>query len=33
MHPTGKYIAKDGASWVSASKNCVAYFMIKKLFG
>lgn len=29
---TGKYIAKDGASWVSASKNCVAYFMDPRNF-
>ena len=29
---TGKYIGKDGASWVSASKNCVAYFMDPRNF-
>lgn len=29
---TGKYIAKDGATWVSASKNCVAYFMDPRNF-
>ena len=29
---TGKYIAKDGSSWVSASKNCVAYFMDPRNF-
>lgn len=29
---TGKYISKDGASWVSASKNCVAYFMDPRNF-
>lgn len=29
---TGKYIAKDGSSWVCASKNCVAYFMDPRNF-
>ena len=29
---TGKYIAKDGASWVTASKNCIAYFMDPRNF-
>jgi beta-N-acetylglucosaminidase len=29
---TGKYIAKDGGSWVSASKNCIAYFMDPRHF-
>lgn len=29
---TGKYIAKDGGSWVSASKNCIAYFMDPRNF-
>jgi uncharacterized protein YjdB/beta-N-acetylglucosaminidase len=29
---TGKYIAKDGGSWVSASTNCVAYFMDPRNF-
>lgn len=29
---TGKYIPKDGSSWVSASKNCVAYFMDPRNF-
>ena len=29
---TGTYIAKDGGSWVAASKNCVAYFMDPRNF-
>ena len=29
---TGTYIAKDGASWVTASKNAVAYFMDPRNF-
>ena len=29
---TGTYIAKDGGSWVSASKNCIAYFMDPRNF-
>lgn len=29
---TGTYIAKDGGTWVSASKNCVAYFMDPRNF-
>lgn len=29
---TGKYIAKDGGSWVTASKNCIAYFMDPRNF-
>ena len=28
----GKYIAKDGGSWVSASKNCIAYFVDPRNF-
>lgn len=29
---TGKYIAKDGSTWVTASKNAVAYFMDPRNF-
>lgn len=29
---TGQYIAKDGGSWVTASKNCIAYFMDPRNF-
>lgn len=29
---TGKYIAKDGGSWVSASHNCIAYFLDPRNF-
>ncbi len=29
---TGKYIPKDGGSWVVASKNCIAYFMDPRNF-
>lgn len=29
---TGKYIAKDGGSWVTASQNCIAYFMDPRNF-
>lgn len=29
---TGKYIAKDGGSWVSASKNAIAHFMDPRNF-
>ena len=29
---TGSYIAKDGSSWVTASKNCIAYFMDPRNF-
>lgn len=29
---TGKYIAKDGSSWVTASKNAIAYFMDPRNF-
>lgn len=29
---TGTYIPKDGGSWVSASQNCVAYFMDPRNF-
>ena len=29
---TGKYIAKDGGSWVTASSNCIAYFVDPRNF-
>lgn len=29
---TGQYIAKDGGSWVTASKNCIAYFLDPRNF-
>ncbi len=29
---TGKYIPKDGSSWVVASKNCIAYFLDPRNF-
>lgn len=29
---TGQYIAKDGGTWVTASKNCIAYFMDPRNF-
>ncbi|MFR0911164.1 MAG: hypothetical protein ACLSHN_11375 [Eubacterium sp.] len=29
---TGKYIAKDGGSWVTSSKNAIAYFMDPRNF-
>ncbi|MFQ9514891.1 MAG: Ig-like domain-containing protein [Eubacterium sp.] len=29
---TGKYIAKDGSSWVTAAQNCIAYFMDPRNF-
>lgn len=29
---TGKYIPKDGGSWVTASQNCIAYFMDPRNF-
>lgn len=29
---TGSYISKDGGTWVTASKNCIAYFMDPRNF-